>query len=101
MELYICKIVLLGESEVGKTCIINRYLYNTFNSNYQPTIPLNHKEKIINNENFNLKLIFWDTAGQERFNSVAKMIYKNANIIILTYSINDRKSLEKLKEFWY
>ena len=101
MELNICKIVLLGESEVGKTCIINRYLYNIFNSNYQPTIPLNHKEKVINNENYNLKVIFWDTAGQERFNAVSKMIYKNANIIILTYSINDRKSLEKLKEFWY
>ena len=44
------------------------------------------REQVINNENYDLKLIFWDTVGQERFNSVAKMIYKNANIIIRRYS---------------
>ena len=102
MESNTCKIVLIGESNVGKTSIMNRFLRKEFKEKYEPTISAQYENILIyKSNNYSIKLVFWDTAGQERFNSLTKMVYKNANIIILTYSIDNKLSFEKIKNFWY
>ena len=102
MELNTCKIVLIGESNVGKTSIMNRFLKKKFEEIYKPTTAIHYESVLIyKSNNYSIKLVFWDTAGQERFNSLTKMVYKNANIIILTYSIDNKLSFEKIKNFWY
>ena len=102
MELNTCKIVLIGESNVGKTSIMNRFLKKKFEELYKPTTTIQYESVLIyKSNNYSIKLVFWDTAGQERFNSLTKMVYKNANIIILTYSIDNKLSFEKIKNFWY
>ncbi len=102
MESNTCKIVLIGESNVGKTSIMNRFLRKEFKEKYEPTISAQYENILIHkSNNYSIKIAFWDTAGQERFNSLTKMIYKNANIIILTYSIDNKNTFEKIKNFWY
>ena len=102
MELNTCKIVLIGESNIGKTSIMNRFLKKKFEEIYKPTTTIHYESVLIyKSNNYSIKLVFWDTAGQERFNSLTKMVYKNANIIILTYSIDNKLSFEKIKNFWY
>ena len=95
------KIVLIGESAVGKTSIINRFVQNTFEENIQSTIGGTFSSKILL-FNDGKKLIFnlWDTAGQERFKSLAKLFYKGANVAILVYDITNQNSFDKLKKFW-
>ena len=95
------KIVLLGETSVGKTSIINRFTQNSFNPNTLSSLNAQFvtKEIEINGK----KIIFdlWDTAGQEKYRSLAKIFYKDAKVIILVYDILNEKSFKALKEFWY
>ncbi len=98
-----CKVVLLGDSGVGKTCIISRYISGAFDQNSPSTNGASYASKIINFEDLNktISLDIWDTAGQEKYRSIANMVYKRSDIIILTYSIDNKKSFEEIKNFWY
>ena len=84
------KVVLIGESGVGKTSIINRYTMDTFTP------------KTINLKEYNqsIKFEIWDTAGQEIYRSLAKVFYKNAAVCVLVYDITRKKSFEELKNYW-
>ena len=94
------KIILLGESGVGKTCIINRYINNEFSSDSQPTIgSFSSTKKIIKN-NIKYSVNVWDTTGQEKYHSITKLYIKGSDIIIFVYSINSRFSFEGLN-YWY
>ena len=97
-----CKVVLIGESGVGKTSIISRYLTNTFNSTLGSTPGANFTTKTVflEEENQSIKYEIWDTAGQEKFRSLAKVFYKNASVCILVYEITRKASLEELKKYW-
>ena len=97
-----CKVVLVGESGVGKTSIISRYLTDTFSTTLSSTPGANFTTKTVflKNENQTIKFEIWDTAGQEKFRSLAKVFYKNASICILVYEITRRESFEELKKFW-
>jgi len=97
-----CKVVLLGESGVGKTSIIHRYINNTFNPAISTTGGANFVSKRIKftEENQEIKFEIWDTAGQEKFRSLAKVFYKNASICVLVYDITRRQSFEELEKFW-
>ena len=96
-----CKVVLLGESGVGKTSIISRYISNTF-GNRKPTTGANFVTKTIflEDENKSIKFELWDTAGQERYRSLAKVFYRNAAVCVLVYDITRKSSFEELKLFW-
>lgn len=76
------KIVILGGLGVGKTCIINRFLSDSFSTNEQTTVgAMYHAKDIIHND-VNYKLQIWDTAGQERFKTIAPLYYKDAHCVL-------------------
>ena len=97
-----CKVVLIGESGVGKTSIISRYMTDTFSTTLGSTPGANFTTITVylKDENQSIKFEIWDTAGQEKFRSLAKVFYKNASICILVYEITRKASFEQLKEFW-
>ena len=97
-----CKVVLLGESGVGKTSIIQRYINNSFNPGVSSTGGANFTSKTMNfvEEKRRIKFEIWDTAGQEKFRSLAKVFYKNAAVCVLVYDICRSESFEELENFW-
>ena len=97
-----CKVVLIGESGVGKTSIISRYISNTFSSVLTATPGANFTTKtvFVPEENQSIKFEIWDTAGQEKFRALAKVFYKNAAVCILVYDITRKTSFEELKKYW-
>ena len=97
-----CKVVLLGESGVGKTSIIQRYIKNIFEPGISSTGGANFTSKrmYFEEEKQEIKFEIWDTAGQEKFRSLAKVFYKNASVCILVYDITRRESFEELEKFW-
>jgi len=96
------KVVLLGESGVGKTSIIQRYINNTFTPGITTTGGATFSTKLMKfeEENQEIKFEIWDTAGQEKFRSLANIFYKNASICILVYDITRRESFEELENYW-
>jgi small GTP-binding protein len=97
------KVVLLGESGVGKSSIIKQYVTHTFDPDIDSSISSKYisKETEITDIKKKIKFNLWDTAGQEKYRSLAKIFYKDARIIILVYSIENLKSYESLKDYWY
>ena len=94
------KVVILGESGVGKSNIINRYNGGEFNPN---SLPNNSSFFMSKNLIFGEKIYrinLWDTAGQEKYHSLTKIFLKETKIVFLVYAINDKLSFEKL-DFWY
>ena len=74
---YIFKVLLLGDSSVGKTCFLLRYSDDTFVENHISTIGLDYRLKMINlSDNKTIKMQIWDTAGQDRFRAITKNYYK-------------------------
>ena len=94
------KIVLLGETAVGKTSIISRYTNDIFNPETITSLSaqINSKEIEINSQTVHFDI--WDTAGQEKYRALAEIFYKNAKIIILVYDITNKKSFEEIKKYW-
>ena len=90
------KIVIIGDSGVGKTNILLRFCDNQFKTNYTSTIGVDFKIKIIPVEDVKIKLQIWDTAGQERFKNVNQTYYKGAIAVLLVYSIDDEKSFSNV-----
>ena len=97
-----CKVVLLGESGVGKTSIISRYTTNTFSSILMSTTGASFATKtmMLEEENQSVKFEIWDTAGQERYRALAKVFYKNASVCVLVYDITRKTSFDELKKYW-
>ena len=98
-----CKVVLIGESGVGKTCIISRYITGSFDSNTTSTNGASYCSKNVKYENLgkNLLLDIWDTAGQEKYKSLTKFFYKDAAVAILVYDITRKESFESIRDYWY
>ena len=99
-----CKIVLVGQSGVGKTCIIGRFINNTFENNIMSTTGASYAGKTMVFEELDGKCVkfeIWDTAGQEKYRSLTKIFYKDARIAILVYDITRKDSFEELKNYWY
>ena len=98
-----CKVVLLGDSGVGKTCIISRYISGTFESNSASTNGASYASKIVKYEKLGktLSLDIWDTAGQEKYKALTKFFYKDAAVAILVYDITRKEAFDSLKNYWY
>ena len=96
---YLFKLLIIGESGVGKTCLLLRFTDDSFTANHLTTIGIDFKIKIINLENKLIKLQIWDTAGQERFGTKSKTYYKGAHGIILTYDVTDANSFKNIRNW--
>jgi Ras-related protein Rab-6A len=94
------KLVFLGDQSVGKSCIISRYVYDSFDPNSNPTIGVDFVVKSVYSGDNTYKIHFWDTAGQERFQSLIPSYIKDCQVAILVYDITSRKSFENLNK-WY
>ncbi len=97
------KCVLLGETAVGKTCLIDRFVNNKFKPNFVSTMVGCYSSKDIFYEKLNRKIKFeiWDTAGQEDYRSINKIFYQNASVAILVFDITRKGTFEELKNYWY
>ena len=95
------KVVLVGESGVGKTSIITQFIDQTFQDDQQSTTGGTFSTKTVICDNSKvLKFEIWDTAGQERYRALTKMFYKDANAAILVYDITRKDSFEELQNYW-
>ena len=94
------KIILIGDSGVGKTNLINTCVGLGFNESENPTVTgyFNSKTMVVNDKTYTLNL--WDTAGQESYRGLTQLFFRGAEIIILVYDITSRKTFESLDE-WY
>ena len=97
------KIVLIGDSGVGKTCIISRFVSGDFNKNTNSTDGASYatKKLVLPKLKTSINLDIWDTAGQERYKSLTKFFYKDAAMIIMVYDVTLKTSFDNLKEYWY
>ena len=98
-----CKVVLLGESGVGKTCIIARFINNTFEDNLISTTGASYAGKTMTFDEYggkSIKFEIWDTAGQEKYRSLTKIFYKDAGAAILVYDITRQDSFDEIKKYW-
>ena len=97
------KVVLLGESGVGKTSIISQFTANKFNPRCPTSVSAQFISKIIKFPQYNksIKFDIWDTVGQEKYRSLAKIFYKDALIIIFVYDITTEFSFTAIKDFWF
>ena len=94
----------MGESGVGKTCIIARFINNTFENNIMSTTGASYAGKTMSFDEFGGKCIkfeIWDTAGQERYRALTKIFYKDAGVAILVYDITRKESFDEIKDYWY
>ena len=94
------KVILLGDSGVGKTSIINRYINNKFNEDEKSSIGTISNEKEVIIDDIKYKVVIWDTSGQEVYHSLTNLFVKGSNIVILVYSIESLESFRNLN-YWY
>ncbi len=96
----IYKILLLGDSAVGKTCFLLRFTDNSFEQVHMSTIGLDYRLKTMELPNKrNVKIQIWDTAGQDKFRAITKNYYKGAHGILLIYDITDTNSFDNVKSW--
>jgi len=86
------KLVFLGDQSVGKTSIITRFMYDTFDSTYQATIGIDFLSKTMYLEDRTVRLQLWDTAGQERFRSLIPSYIRDSSVAVVVYDITNRNS---------
>eukprot|EP00823_Brevimastigomonas_motovehiculus_P002024 TRINITY_DN1313_c0_g1_i1.p1 TRINITY_DN1313_c0_g1~~TRINITY_DN1313_c0_g1_i1.p1 ORF type:complete len:214 (-),score=19.01 TRINITY_DN1313_c0_g1_i1:54-695(-) len=93
------KVIILGDSGVGKTCLLNQYVHKKFSTQYKATIGADFLTKELMIDDKLVTLQIWDTAGQERFQSLGVAFYRGADSCVLVYDITDQKSFDSL-ESW-
>ena len=98
-EIISFKILLLGDSTVGKTAFILRFCEDKFDEDSLTTIGLDQKNKYVKRGDKKIELHIWDTAGQERFRAIAKNLYKGADGILLMYDMSNLVSFNHIKEW--
>ena len=96
------KVVLIGESGVGKTSIISQFTKGIFNPDLMSTngATFSTKKKEFKESNKILSFEIWDTAGQEKYRSLAKMFFKDAAVALIVYDVTSKKSFEEIKAYW-
>jgi Ras-related protein Rab-8A len=91
--------VIIGDTAVGKTNILLRYVNEEYKMSHVTTIGVDFKIKTINIDGIKIKMQIWDTAGQERFKTITETYYKGAAGVVLVYSVTDRKSFNNLENW--
>ena len=98
---YLFKVVLVGNSCVGKSSIVVRYADDEFSEVFLATIGVDFRFKSFSLESNKVKLQIWDTAGHERFRTITSSYYRGAHALMIVYDITDRQSFEDACEYWY
>ena len=93
---YIFKLILIGNSGVGKSCILQRYMKHTFEESYKCTIGVDFLMKSIIINGQTVKLQLWDTAGQEKYKSMVSSYYRGANVALIVFDITNHQSFDAL-----
>jgi small GTP-binding protein len=93
---YIFKLILIGNSGVGKSCILQRYMKHTFEESYKCTIGVDFLMKSIVINGQTVKLQLWDTAGQEKYKSMVSSYYRGANVALIVFDITNHQSFDSL-----
>lgn len=96
---YLFKLLLIGDSGVGKSCLLLRFADDTFTESYISTIGVDFKIRTIDLDSKTIKLQIWDTAGQERFRTITSSYYRGAHGIIVMYDVTDLDSFNNIKQW--
>ena len=96
---YLLKYIIIGNSSVGKSCILMKYIHDSFDEEFKTTIGVEFGSKNITIKNKIYKIQIWDTAGQETFRSITRSYYKNSVCAFVVYDITNRKSFEDVKSW--
>ncbi|KAL7713890.1 Sphingomyelin phosphodiesterase [Entamoeba marina] len=97
---HLFKILIIGESGVGKTAIMQRFCENTFEPVYISTVGVDFKPKVIKVGNKTVKMQLWDTAGQDRFRNITASYYRGTQGVLIVYDVTDRTSFDKVSS-WF
>ncbi|KAJ1964696.1 GTP-binding protein [Dipsacomyces acuminosporus] len=97
---YLMKLLLIGDSGVGKSCVLLRFSDDSFTPSFITTIGIDFKIRTIELDGKRIKLQIWDTAGQERFRTITTAYYRGAMGILLVYDVTDERSFNNI-ENWY
>lgn len=93
------KLLMIGDSGVGKTCLLLRYANDSFSPTFITTIGIDFKIKNVDIDGKRVKLQIWDTAGQERFRTITTSYFRGAQGIVLVYDVTDRRSFESIRNW--
>ncbi|KAH8084146.1 ras family-domain-containing protein [Filobasidium floriforme] len=93
------KLVFLGEQSVGKTSLITRFMYDTFDNTYQATIGIDFLSKTMYLDDRTVRLQLWDTAGQERFRSLIPSYIRDSSVAVIVYDITSRVSFQNTNKW--
>jgi len=96
---YLFKLLLIGDSGVGKSCLLLRFADKTYTDSYISTIGVDFKIRTIELEGKTIKLQIWDTAGQERFRTITSSYYRGAHGIIVVYDVTDKETFDHVKQW--
>lgn len=96
---YLIKLLLVGDSGVGKSNILLQYVDGDFTQNFMSTIGVDFKIKTLVTNDKVVKIQIWDTAGQERFRTITSSYYRGSHYILLVYDVSDRKSFNNVKQW--
>jgi Ras-related protein Rab-8A len=93
------KMLMIGDSGVGKTCLLLRYANDSFSPSFITTIGIDFKIKNIQVDGKKIKLQIWDTAGQERFRTITTSYFRGAQGVVLVYDVTDRKTFISIRNW--